>query len=242
MVIQTRAVDSDIWKDKLSGLLEKLGIIPENISKYVLAFIHRSIVNERPDFAPEHNERLEFLGDAVLELVITNNLFRDFPEKTEWELTDIRSALVRWTNLSKVARTLGFPEYLFLWKWEEKSGWRDNDYLLANVVESFLGALYIDRWLADAELFINTHIYSTLDNILENNLTKDFKTMIQELAQAEFDITPTYTVESESWPDHDKSFSVWVYLKDKKIWTGQWTSKKKAQESAAKNGYTQLTK
>ncbi len=240
MVIQAKAVESDIWKDKLSLLLSELNIIPEDISKYILAFIHRSIVNEKPDFAPEHNERLEFLGDAVLELVVTNNLFADFPEKPEWELTDIRSALVRGSNLSKVARNLNFPEYLFLWKWEEKSGGRDNDYLLANVVESFLGALYIDKWLADAELFINTHIYTTLENILENNLTKDFKTLIQEFAQAEYDITPTYKVEDESGPDHDKSFLVGVYLKATQIWKWNGSSKKKAQEAAAKNWYSAM--
>ena len=241
VVIQQKAVESDIWKNKLSILLEKLEITPENISLYILAFIHRSIVNERPDFAPEHNERLEFLWDAVLELVITDNLYKDYPSKPEWELTDIRSALVRGTNLSKVARNLWFPEYLLLWKWEEKSGWRDNDYLLANVVESFLWALYLDKGLWDARAFIDLYVYTTLENILENNLTKDFKTIIQELAQADFDITPTYKVLSESGPDHNKNFDVWIYLKEKQI--GQWSgsSKKKAQEAAAKDWYRSLT-
>ncbi len=240
MVITKKAIESEICINKLSGLLEKLELEAVDISKYILAFIHRSIVNERPDYTPEHNERLEFLWDAVLELVITNNLFKDYPKKPEWELTDIRSALVRWTNLSKVARVLDFPWYLFLWKWEEKSGWRDNDYLLANVVEAFIGALYLDKWFLEAEEFINTHIYTTLENILDNNLTKDFKTLIQEHAQAEHDITPTYQVLEESGPDHDKNFLVWVFLDEKQIWKWAGSSKKKAQEEAARDGYQSL--
>lgn len=237
MVITKKAIESEYCIEKLSGLLKKLNITSVDISKYILAFIHRSIVNERPDYTPEHNERLEFLGDAVLELVITNNLYRDYPNKPEWELTDIRSALVRWSNLSKVARTLEFPGYLFLGKWEEKSGGRDNDYLLANVVEAFIGALYLDKGFEESELFINTHIYTTLEDILNNNLTKDFKTMIQEYAQAQYDITPTYKVLEESGPDHDKSFLVGVFLDEKQIWKWQGSSKKKAQEDAAKNAY-----
>jgi len=237
LVITKKAIVSEICINKLSALLEKLELEAIDISKYILAFIHRSIVNERPDYTPEHNERLEFLWDAVLELVITNNLFRDYPEKPEWDLTDIRSALVRWTNLSKVARVLDFPQYLFLWKWEEKSGGRDNDYLLANVVEAFIGALYLDRWFREAENFINLYIYTTLETILDNNLTKDFKTLIQEYAQAEHDITPTYNVLEESGPDHDKNFLVWVFLDEKQIWKWAGSSKKKAQEEAAKDWY-----
>ena len=242
MVLTKKAVDSDICRDKISMLLTKLELDYKDISIYILAFIHRSIVNERPDFAPEHNERLEFLWDAVLELVITNNLFINFPEKTEWDLTDIRSAIVRWSNLAKIARSLDFNEYLYLWKWENTSWWRDNDYLLANVVESFLWAIYLDQWIVKATDFINKYIYSTLESILENNLTKDFKTLIQEFSQAEFEITPTYKVLSEEWPDHSKNFLVWVYLDNKKVWEWNWTSKKKAQEDAAKFWFDNISK
>jgi len=240
LVVVEKAVDSKIIQDKITSLLEKLEIPYKNISHYVLAFIHRSIVNERQDFTPEHNERLEFLGDAVLELAITNNLFIQYPEKTEWELTDIRSALVRGTNLASVAKNLELPEYLLLGKWEEMSGWRDNDYLLANVVEAILWAIYLDLWISKATDFVNKYIYITLDDILKNNKTKDYKTIVQEYSQAKFEITPTYKVHWESWPDHDKIFEVWIYLWDKLtgIWTG-W-SKKKAQESAALDWYTKL--
>lgn len=226
--------------DKISVILNELHVKYNDISLYVLAFIHRSIVNERSDFAPEHNERLEFLWDAVLELSITKNLYRDFPEKPEWDLTDIRSALVRWTNLAKVAKNLWLPDYLLLWKWEEMSGWRSNDYLLANVVEALLWAIYLDLGMEVASEFVNKYIYVTLEDILKNNKTKDHKTIIQEYAQAEFEITPTYKIHSEEWPDHDKTFEVWVYLNDKHVWTWKWSSKKKAQESAANDWYNKL--
>ena len=242
MVIRKKAVENDALIERISWLLKDLGLEYKNISNYILAFIHRSVVNEKPDYATKHNERLEFLWDAVLELIITDNLYTDFPEKTEWELTDIRSALVRWRNLAEVSRKLKLSDFLLLWKWEEMSWWRQNDYLLANTIEALLWAIYLDYWIFWAKNFVDKHIYTTLDSILDNNLTKDFKTTIQEFAQANFDITPNYSVISESWPDHDKIFIVWINLWDKEIWKWEWSSKKKAQEDAAKNAYIILTK
>lgn len=215
----------------------KLWIQYNSISYYILAFIHRSIVNERPDFAPEHNERLEFLWDAVLELIITDNLYRRFTEKTEWELTDIRSALVRWSNLAKISRDLWMKEHLFLWKWEELWGWRDNDYLLANCLEAFLWAIYLDLWMEEAKKFVDTYVYPTVENILKQNLFKDYKSLIQEYSQAEYDITPSYEVISDEGPDHNKVFEVWVYLGSSLVGVGKWSSKKKAQENAAENAF-----
>lgn len=240
MVVVEKAINSKVIQDKIITILEKLDIPFKDISHYVLAFIHRSIVNERQDFAPEHNERLEFLGDAVLELAITNNLFIKFPDKPEGELTDIRSALVRGTNLSSIARVLWLPVYLLLWKWEEMSGGRDNDYLLANVVEALLWAIYLDLGISKATDFVNKYIFITLDDILKNNKTKDHKTIIQEYSQAEFEITPTYKVHGESGPDHDKTFEVWVYLWEKLVWTWTGGSKKKAQECAAVDWYNKI--
>lgn len=227
-------------KQRIQKLLESLGIKYKELDIYVLAFVHRSIVNERPHITPQHNERLEFLWDAVLELIITNKLFTDYPEKQEWELTDIRSALVRGRNLSEVAKKMNFHDYLFLWKGEEISWWRENDYILANTVEAFLWALYLDLGIEEATLFVEKEIYSTLPRILEQKLFKDFKTLIQEYAQAEFEITPTYKVLEETWPDHDKKFIVGVYLWEKKIGEWAWTSKKKAQEKAAQDGYNTI--
>jgi len=241
MVITKKAIENPIYTEKISKLTTVLSISFKDISLYILAFIHRSIVNERPDFAPEHNERLEFLWDAVLELVITDALYTEFPEKPEGDLTDIRSALVRGTNLAIVAKKLNFSEYLLLWKWEEKTGWRENDYILANSVESFIWAIYLDLWIDKAKEFILEHIYKTLDVILEHNLTKDYKTIFQEYSQATYEITPEYKLISDSWPDHDKIFQVWVYLEDKEFWKWEWSSKKKAQEKAAETAYLKLT-
>ncbi len=241
MVVTVKAVDNQHYRDKTAKLLWRLNINFKEISFYVLAFIHRSIVNERPDLAPNHNERLEFLWDAVLELAITDALYKEFPEKTEWDLTDIRSALVRGKNLAIIARKLDFSEYLLLGKWEEKTWWRENDYILANTVESLIWAIYVDLWIGVATKFILDHVYTTLPNILENNLTKDYKTLFQELAQADFEITPDYKLLDHSWPDHDKKFEVWVYIWEKLSWIWVWSSKKKAQEDAAKVAYLKLT-
>jgi ribonuclease-3 len=199
-----------------------------------LAFIHRSVVNERPDFAPEHNERLEFLWDAVLELVTTDRLYKDYPEKTEWELTDIRSALVRWRNLAIISKKLWFNEYLILGNWERKTGWAENDYILANTVESVIWAIYLDLGFEVARDFIIDNLYKTsIDNILEKRLFKDAKSSIQEYVQAKFDITPNYKLLSESGPDHNKNFEVWAYMWQKQIWKWTGSSKKKAEEQAA---------
>ncbi|MDD3302197.1 MAG: ribonuclease III [Candidatus Gracilibacteria bacterium] len=237
MVVTINIMQNRKAIDDVSFLLNSLHINYRNIEDYIKAFVHKSIVNERPDFIPEHNERLEFLGDAVLELVITDNLYRDFKEKNEGELTDIRSALVRGKNLALISRKLGLNNYLFLGKGEELGGGRDSDYLLANTLEAFIGALYMDLGIDDAKKFINTHIYTTLDDIIENKYFKDFKSLIQEYVQAEFDITPTYEVLLEEGPDHDKNFKVGVFIGEKQIGEGSGSSKKKAQEDAAKNAY-----
>jgi ribonuclease-3 len=242
LVITKKAIEWDYEKQKISKLLEILEIKYIDITYYILSFIHKSIVNERADYAPEDNERLEFLWDAVLELVVTDKLYSDFPEKAEGELTDIRSAIVRWKNLAKVARNLWFKDYLFLWKWEEKTGGRDNDYILANTVESFLWAIYKDLWYTEAKNFVLKNIYISLDEIFAKNLTKDYKTLFQEFAQAEYEVTPNYKLISHEWPDHNKNFEVWVFLWEKKIWIWNGSSKKKAQEVAAENAYNILFK
>lgn len=236
-MIAKKAIENEDCIRKISGLLETLEIPYTTIAHYIQAFIHRSIVNERPEFAPEHNERLEFLWDAVLELIITDNLYKQFSNKSEWELTDIRSALVRGKNLAKISKDLWFQEYLFLWNGEELWWGRQNEYLLANVLEAFLWAIYIDRGLEESRYFINKYVYPTLQYIIENNLFKDFKSLIQEFAQAQYDVTPTYEVLSESWPDHDKIFETWVFIGSSMVGTGTGSSKKKSQETAAENAY-----
>lgn len=240
LVISKKAIESEHIKEKVWKLLDSLEIQYSDISLFILAFIHRSIVNERADYTPEHNERLEFLWDAVLELIITHKLYEDHPEMSEGEMTDIRSALVRGRNLSEISKKLWFREYLLLWKGEEKWGGRDNDYILANTYESFLWAIYLDCGYIVAEKFVIQTAYSTLSNIVENKLFKDFKTLLQEYTQSVNDITPHYTDLSETWPDHDKIYTVWVYLKENQIWEWKWSSKKKAQEDAAQNAYIKI--
>lgn len=242
MVITKKAVETEYIIEKYSNFVLEFDIIPKNPSFYILAFIHRSLVNERPDFAPEHNERLEFLWDAVLELATTENLFLDFPEKAEGDLTDIRSWVVRGRNLAKIAWELNFADYLILWKWEESSGWRENDYLLANVTEAFIWAIYLDHWFKEAKKFIDKYIYPSVHDIIKFNLLKDYKTTIQEFIQAEFDVTPTYKVLGESGLDHEKTFEVGVFMWEKQVGFGVWASKKKAQEKAAEDGFNNLQK
>jgi len=242
MVVTTKAIKNPKYIKKYSELLKDLKIDFLNIESYILAFIHRSVVNEKPDFAPEHNERLEFLWDAVLELVITNELFIDFPEKTEWELTDIRSAIVRWRNLALISKQLNFNKYLILWNGERKTWGENNDYILANTVESFIWAIYIDLGYSEASKFILKYLYSTLDRILKEKLFKDSKSSIQEYVQAKYDITPSYKVLKDEWPDHNKSFTVWVYMWEKLLWEWKWSSKKKAEEDAANNACNSFIK
>lgn len=237
MVPTKKLIENEIYINKITNLLNKLDIIPSEFNNYLLAFVHRSLVNEKPDLSAEHNERLEFLWDAVLELVITHKLFLDYPNKPEWDLTDYRSSIVKWKHLANIAKTLWFNEYLILWKWEELGWWRNNDYLLANCVESFIWAIYLDLWYEEAQKFILKYIYSNLENIINNDLLKDYKSLLQEYTQRVFNITPEYRVLDESWLDHEKNYKSWVFLLNTIIWNWNGSSKKKSQEDAAKDAF-----
>jgi ribonuclease-3 len=143
--------------------------------------------------------------------------------------------------LAKVTRTIGLNKYLILWKWEEKWWWRENDYLLANTIEAFIWAIYLDLWLTYAKNFIDKYIYSTIEDIFKNDLIKDYKTLIQELSQSQYNVTPKYEVLEEEWPDHNKTFEVWIFFASKLMWTWVWKSKKRAEEKAAEKAYLKLT-
>lgn len=239
MVPTKNLFENEMYITKIWSLLEQLSLKPNNLNHYLLAFVHRSLVNEKPDLSAEHNERLEFLWDAVLELVITTELFLNFPKKPEWELTDYRSSIVKWTHLASVARKLWFQEYLILWKGEELGGGRNNDYLLANCTEAFLWALYLDLGYEVSKAFILENIYADLEAILLSQPVKDYKSLLQEYTQSVFSITPEYRVLGEFWLDHEKSYTSWVYLRETLIGEGSGSSKKKSQEDAAKNAYMQ---
>jgi len=218
----------------LHKLEKHLGFKIKNESLLIEAFVHRSFLNENKDVA-ESNERLEFLGDAVLELVVTEFLFNNYPN-SEGELTNWRSALVRGDNLAIIGRKLNLGDFLFLSKGEERSGGRDKDYILANTVEALIGAIYLDQGYMKAHKFIDKYIMQFLEEILEKGLHEDGKSKFQEQAQEKANITPHYEVISAIGPDHDKTFEMGVYLADEMVATGTGSSKKAAEEDAARNG------
>lgn len=223
------------FEQKVEELLSFLQIPYNDISIYIKSFVHKSVLNEKTTSYNESNERLEFFWDAVLELAVTENLYFKFPEKEEWELTDIRSAIVRWKNLADIALSLRLNEFIILSRWEMLASWNENPYILANTLEAFLWAIYIDLWFLASKDFVEKYIFSTLDRIIENSLHVDPKSYLQELVQSKFNVTPTYEVLSESGMDHEKIYIIWVMLDNKKIWSWTWSSKKKAQKSAAED-------
>lgn len=217
----------------LSVLEERLGHVFRDRSLLLQALTHRSYLNEHSDFEREHNERLEFLGDAVLELVVTEYLYKTFPNP-EGVLTNWRAALVNAKTLAGISRDLNFEEFLLLSKGEA----RDKEskarmYILANAIEAIIGAIYLDDGMEAASKFIHGKILSHLPRIIELELYVDAKSKFQETAQEMLGITPTYKVLSEQGPDHQKEFTVGIYLEKDKIAEGKGTSKQEAQLAAA---------
>ncbi len=199
-----------------------------------LAFTHRSFLNENPS-QKEHNERLEFLGDAVLELATSEFLYSRFPHSPEGELTAYRAALVKTTSLAETATSLGYGQSLKLSKGEELSGGRTNPSLLADTFEAVLGAIYLDQGYPTVVKFLSQHIFNRIDYIIEHNLHKDFKSSLQELVQSQGLNSPEYVVAQESGPDHSKTFVVNVMVNGKVLAQGEGKSKQEAQQTAAKH-------
>ncbi len=199
------------------------------------AFVHRSYLNEHPDFRLGHNERLEFLGDAVIELVVTEHLYKHFPNP-EGELTNWRASLVNANTLAAIAQDdLGMEEYLYLSRGEAKdAGSKARQYILANAIEALIGAIYLDQGWEAVSGFIQRFVISKLDHILEHKLYVDPKSRFQEAAQETAGVTPSYRVMSETGPDHAKEFLVGVYLGGEMVATGKGTSKQDAQIEAAR--------
>ncbi len=197
------------------------------------ALTHRSALNERLSSATESNERLEFLGDAVLELVSTAYLFERCPDEPEGILTAYRSALVKTTTLAQVAKKLQLGERLYLSRGEESTGGRENASLLADTVEALIGALYLDQGYEQASSFIQTHILSLFDNVIQHRLYKDAKSDLQELVQSKKWPTPEYRVIQATGPDHEKNFVVEVIISGEPYARGEGKSKQLAQQQAA---------
>ena len=218
----------------LDGLEDALGVVFKNKNLLKQALIHRSWLNENPESKLENNERLEFLGDAVLELVVTEHLYNNYPNP-EGELTNWRAALVNYQNLAQVAGTLGVNEFLMLSRGESKDTGRARQVILANTMEALIGAVYLDQGYKMAQKFVKENVLSGLDYIIENNLYKDAKSSFQESSQEKHGITPIYKVIEETGPDHDKIFTVGVYLEDKLAGQGQGPSKQEAEQKAAED-------
>ena len=200
------------------------------------AFTHRSYLNENRKSGMEHNERLEFLGDAVLELIVTEYLFAKYPDRNEGDLTSYRSALVNAVTLAGVAEKLGMNDFLLLSRGENKDTGRARQVILANAIEAFLGALYLDGGYEVTKHFVSTHIFKLIDDIVHKKMWLDAKSHFQERAQEIVGITPSYSTVSAEGPDHDKKFTVAVFLGKEKIAEGDGKSKQEAEQQAAKLG------
>jgi ribonuclease III len=205
------------------------------------AFTHRSYINEHKNSGLEHNERLEFLGDAVLELIVTEYLFHNYPNQNEGEMTSFRSALVNSNTLSKVASDLAMNDYILLSRGEAKdNNGRARAYILADAFEALVGAIFIDQGYNVVREFVSKNIFGLAEAIIKEGLWVDSKSLFQEKAQEKSGVTPAYYTLSEEGPDHDKSFTVGVYLGDKKVAEGRGKSKQDAEQEAAKEGLKEM--
>lgn len=215
-------------------------IKPQNENLYITAFTHRSYLNEHQEHKFPSNERLEFLGDAILQFLASEQLFLNYPSLPEGKMTNIRAAIVRTEALAEKSKKLGFGNFLFLSKGEEESGGRDREYILANTFEAFLGALYLDQGINICREFLQSNLFPKIPTVIKEHTYKDHKSAFQELTQAKFGVTPNYELLKEWGPDHDKRFRVGVYVNDQKYGEGEGDSKQKAEQGAAEEALEKL--
>lgn len=223
-------------KKKIDEFLVRIGINFNDEKLIQKAFTHRSYVNEHKGEYVEHNERLEFLGDAVLELAVTRFLFEKYPQKTEGDLTAYRSALVNTNTIGLAATRLGMNDCLYLSRGEARDTGKARQYILADTFEAVIGAIYIDQGYEKAKAFIEKNIFPLADEVVEKRLWQDNKSFFQEKAQEYVSITPNYAIISETGPDHDKHFTVGVFLNGEEVARGQGRSKQEAEQQAASAG------
>lgn len=213
---------------------ESIGVVFKDEALLKQAFIHRSFINENPRSGLVHNERLEFLGDAVLELVVTDFLYLTYPNHSEGDLTAYRSALVNAVTLGEVADKLLFNDMMLLSKGEAKDVSRARSSILADAYEALVGAMYLDQGYDVAKDFIKRTVLIKTEEIIKNGLYKDAKSTVQEKAQELLSVTPSYRVLGEEGPDHDKRFTVGIYFGEQKVTEGEGKSKQEAETMAAK--------
>ncbi len=220
---------------EIENLEKKIGIKFKNKDLLKQAMVHRSYLNENRDFELDHNERMEFLGDAVLELIVTEYLYNNF-SNPEGELTNYRAALVNGKMLAKISKEIGLDDYLLMSRGETKDLGKARQYLLANALEAVIGAIYLDQGYKKSEKFISNCVLSKMKYVLDEKLYQDPKSKFQEEAQEKAGVTPIYKVIKEWGPDHDRNFVIGIYLENEKVAEGEGTSKQAAQRNAAKKG------
>lgn len=226
--------------ENLNSLLKRLGIEAKNSQIFQTAFTHRSYLNEFKG-AKESNERLEFLGDSVLSLVVSSYLFQTRSLDQEGELTNLRAYIVKTESLAKVALKLGLGNHLRMSKGEELSGGRENPQLLANTFEALLGAIYVDLGLEGVSVFVHHHLLPTFGAELKSGAPKDKKSELQEIAQSKFQFSPRYKILKTKGPDHAKHFTVGVQVGNKLVGQGEGPNKQAAEEEAAKQALSKLS-
>ncbi len=218
---------------QFSDFEKKIKVVFKNKDLLKQAFTHRSFINENPATSLSHNERLEFLGDAVLELIVTDFLYRKYPNYTEGELTALRSALVNAMIISELAGDIGMNDYLLLSKGEAKDYGKARVYILANTYEALVGAMYLDQGYEVTNKFITKTLLPKTEEIVNKKLWRDAKSLVQEKAQEFVSLTPAYKVLQQSGPDHDKHFTVGIYFGGDLIAEGKGKSKQEAEQKAA---------
>lgn len=225
---------------ELDILKQTLGISFSTKSLLEQALVHSSAVNENPELPLSSNERLEFLGDAVLNFIVTNILYREFPDLPEGELTKIRTSLICRETLARLATSLKLGDYLYLGRGEELSGGRKKPSNLANALEAVIGAIFLDQGLASATDLVSKLLSSELQKIKERGVTPNYKTILQEYTQAQYQQTPVYHLIEATGPDHDRSFTVEVLLGDRILGRGSGKSKQSAEMAAARTAWEKL--
>lgn len=212
----------------------------ENLFK--TAFTHRSYLNEHHEYENPSNERLEFLGDAVLQLLSSEFLYKTYPDAPEGEMTNYRSSVVCTSSLAQEAKRMGYGGLLLLSNGEEATGGREREYILANTFEAVLGALYLDKGLEKCRQFLEKELFSKISNIVDNKIFKDSKSQFQEMAQTKFGITPVYQIVDSWGPDHEKTFKMGVFIGKENWGIGEGKSKQRAEQAAAESGLKRMEK
>lgn len=223
-----------MFEDKISGLEKKISLVFKNKDLLLQSLTHRSYLNENPRWHLDHNERLEFLGDAVLELIVTEYLYNNYPNP-EGEMTNWRAALVNANILSQISNEFSLNDFVLLSRGETRDTGRARQYILANAIEALIGAIYLDQGYESAKDFISRFVLKELSAIIKNKLYRDPKSLFQEYAQEKVGVTPTYEVLEEWGPDHARNFKIGVFLEKEIAGSGQGPSKQEAQQEAAKD-------